>query len=437
MQPVTIGDFVWHDLDADGTQDGDETGAASVRVHLLAADGSPARHVDGSNVEPVLTGLDGSYSFENIRPGEVFVAATFDGEWESSPLGVPDPLAGAADSDLDPDTGESSIITVTSGQVVDALDIGVWRTSSIGDRVFLDVNGNGVQDTEEPGVAEVVLTLFDGAGDAIATTTSDGSGDYRFVGLAPGAYTVQVDPDNGLVLTSPNVGLDPELDSDADPITGEMATVAILSATNLTGQDAGVLERPFLAGRVFVDGDGDGVLDPIEPGIANVTIRLQGNDIAGRPVDLTVDTDAAGRFRFDSIEPSDDAGYSVTEVQPAGWFDGLDSGPDGAVIGDDVVSGLILRDGQPALGINFGELPAASISGEVYVDHSLDGNRQSGEPPIGGVQIVLSGTDDLGAAVDRIELSAADGSVLFASPGHLPPDRNPARRLRRWRRPTG
>ena len=41
-------------------------------------------------------------------------------------------------------------------------DLGLYTYASIGDRVWLDANGNGVQDAGESGMAGVTVELFDG-----------------------------------------------------------------------------------------------------------------------------------------------------------------------------------------------------------------------------------------------------------------------------------
>lgn len=50
----------------------------------------------------------------------------------------------------------------------------------LGNRVWYDLNGNGVQDPNEPGIAGVVMGLYNSAGILIATTTTDANGRYFF-----------------------------------------------------------------------------------------------------------------------------------------------------------------------------------------------------------------------------------------------------------------
>ena len=50
----------------------------------------------------------------------------------------------------------------------------------IGNRVWLDLNGNGVQDANEPGIQGVHVNLYDANGNLVGSTTTDASGDYYF-----------------------------------------------------------------------------------------------------------------------------------------------------------------------------------------------------------------------------------------------------------------
>ena len=50
----------------------------------------------------------------------------------------------------------------------------------IGNRVWNDSNGNGIQDPDEPGLAGVTVRLYNAAGQLIATAVTDSNGEYYF-----------------------------------------------------------------------------------------------------------------------------------------------------------------------------------------------------------------------------------------------------------------
>ena len=103
----------------------------------------------------------------------------------------------------------------------DEAAVTVTPPAKIGDFVWLDKNGNGQQDSGEPGIAGVTVKLLDSTGTTtLQTTTTDGSGLYSFT-VAPGTYIVQfVTPAGGYdKLTAANASAD-ATDSDANTPTG-------------------------------------------------------------------------------------------------------------------------------------------------------------------------------------------------------------------------
>src|SRR5205814_557705 len=79
------------------------------------------------------------------------------------------------------------------------LDFGYYKPAKLGDFVWVDTNGNGIQNSGEPGIAGVTLTLTgttNAGGSVSATATTTSTGYYQFPNLAPGSYTVTVDTGN-------------------------------------------------------------------------------------------------------------------------------------------------------------------------------------------------------------------------------------------------
>jgi len=67
----------------------------------------------------------------------------------------------------------------------------------IGDRVFHDMNENGVQDPNEPGIESVVIVMYDvsSPSEGPYTTTTDASGYYSFGGIKYfNDYRLEIDP---------------------------------------------------------------------------------------------------------------------------------------------------------------------------------------------------------------------------------------------------
>jgi len=96
-------------------------------------------------------------------------------------------------------------------------------TGSIGDYVWEDENGDGIQDASEVGIAGITVTL---SGPVNATTTTDGSGGYLFSNLPAGTYTVTVGTPAGFTASPSGQGGDPNKDSNGSPASVTLPTNA-------------------------------------------------------------------------------------------------------------------------------------------------------------------------------------------------------------------
>jgi len=196
---VSVGNRVWYDDNIDGVQDPGETGVAGVTVNLLNADGTPVTDLAGNPVGPVTTDANGNYLFDNLPAGDYYVQFDLGTLPVDSIVTAPD--AGSddgADSDADPATGETaSTGDLAAGEEDLTLDMGIYRPASIGDTVWEDLNADGIQDAGEPGIAGVIVELFNSDGTPATdmngnpmTTTTDVNGNYLFEDLYPGDYYV-------------------------------------------------------------------------------------------------------------------------------------------------------------------------------------------------------------------------------------------------------
>ena len=113
----------------------------------------------------------------------------------------------------------------------------------IGDRVWLDTDGDGVQETGEPGVAGVSVQLYDGQNQLVATTVTDQDGKYQFTDLEAGAYTLYFIPLTGYGFCPQNKG-DDSTDSDANPATGMTSPFTLVPGTVDLDWDAGLVPEP-------------------------------------------------------------------------------------------------------------------------------------------------------------------------------------------------
>lgn len=214
--------------------------------------------------------------------------------------------------------------------------------ASMGDRVWLDSNGNGLQDSSEAGFSGVTVKLLNASGAVVATTTTDAAGNYLFQGLLPGQYKVQVVTPDGYKFTTADAGTNDAIDSDVvwngtGTNTGTSALVTLAAGENNTSVDAGLKVCLVKVGdTIWWDANGNGVQDTGERGVAGVSVKLTsaGSDgVFGTADDSvrTTTTDANGKYAFDDVawgkykltlDTPD--GFAVTKAD-AGTNDAVDS----------------------------------------------------------------------------------------------------------------
>ena len=97
---------------------------------------------------------------------------------------------------------------------IDDIEVDVVLGASIGDFVFNDLDGDGIQDFGEPGIPGVMVLLYDEFGNLVEATETDMNGMYLFEDVLPGDYYLVFElNDEDLQPTVPNVGND-DFDSD-------------------------------------------------------------------------------------------------------------------------------------------------------------------------------------------------------------------------------
>ena len=390
---VTISGLAWEDFDRDGlyeplSEPRNERTLAGITV-TLASPGGGVYAITQTN-------SSGQYTF-TAAPGTYLLQFDKPAGYDFTIQDANNNLSDTIDSDVDPATGRTVTFTLSSGQQATTWFAGyVPRPATLAGHKFHDLDGDGVWDQNEPPMEDWTIYLdLDGDGqlsaaDMVSGTTASGA--YTFT-VYPGTYTIREVVPTGWRYVVPE--------------TGEFV-VTVSAGQVVTGLDFGNQQLGAITGRKYEDVNGNGDIDPGEPGVAGWTVWLDMNgngDIdTGEP---WTTTNASGYYTFTNVIPGV---YTVTEEIRPGW---TQTEP-----GDNQPQVVTVTAGQSAYA-PFGNARLVTISGLAWEDIIYNGILDSGEPTseplLAGVTVTLASP---GGGVYAITRTNSSGQYTFTvAPG--------------------
>jgi protocatechuate 3,4-dioxygenase beta subunit len=402
-QDVTIGNFVWNDVNDDGIQQNGEAGINGVTLTLTGTDAGGNQVTDHAT-----TAGNGAYLFtEAAGTYTVTVdASNFTGTGALATYSASPTLVGT-DRTVDSNTNPSATnpTTLPQGGSDLTVDFGYHQPVTIGNFVWDDANDDGIQDNGEAGINGVTLTLTgtDGAGNAVTDhATTAGNGAYLFT-EAPGTYTVTVDASNftgtGALATytaSPTlVGTDRTVDSNTNPSATNPATLT--GGGSDPTVDFGYHQDVTIGNFVWNDTNHDGIQENGEPGINGVTLTLTGTDGSGNPVTDHVTTSGNGGYLFSEAPGTYTVTVDASNFNPGGALAGFTPSPtlqggDTTLDSNPNPSGTTpttLSSGGSDTTVDFGYFQGLSIGDFVWNDANNNGRLDGGETGVNGVSVTL------------------------------------------------
>ncbi|RJP26792.1 MAG: hypothetical protein C4536_15220 [Actinobacteria bacterium] len=241
---------------------------------------------------------------------------------------------------------------------------------------YVDSNGNGELDADEPALAGVTVKLYryDSMEQAalvssqfaglvlVAETITDENGYYHFAGLEPGEYMVEEVVPEGMYATSANP-------VDVSVEEGEKEEVDFLNArmAGVSGEKLDFSTQEPVAGVKFV---------------------LEGEDFYKEAF-----SGEDGSFDFGWVMPGD---YRLYEVVPAGW-----------VAVNESEHEMELENGDEEHFV-FLNKRLSAVYGYKWLDANADGIHQEGEPALSGVKIILDGE-----GINEERMTDGNGYFIF------------------------
>ena len=256
---VLIQSRVCNDIDLDGIGEPSDPGFDGITVSLFSCNNP------GTPVATTVTDSNGQYSFDGLTAG--CYRLSFD---------VPNGYF-VIDNPLVNPNGFSDDFFVNFGECFTDGEVCLTMAQAgLGNFVFHDLNGDGIQDFGEPGIPDVKVSIFNDNGVLLDVQFTDFMGQYLFDGLNPGHYYLQFAAPEGFSATEANEGNNDNNDSDVDNSNG-------FGTTSLVWLDAGELDLSWDAGFyrcvpigdfIWNDDNSNGRQDFVENGINGVKVNL-------------------------------------------------------------------------------------------------------------------------------------------------------------------
>jgi uncharacterized surface anchored protein len=273
-----------------------------------------------------------------------------------------------------------------SGQA--AVNVTIIQNPGIAGTVWLDSNGNAVQDNGEGGVSGVTVYLTNSSNTTIGTATTDATGSYSFNGLTAGTYSVQFVAPSGYSFST----------AASDTVT--------LTGGQTENINAGLFQPDSVSGDVWIDSNANAVQDAGEGALASVTVNL----VSGGTTISTAVTDANGDYSFAGLSPGD---YTVQFTAPANYEFSTPSS-----------EAFTLVSGQSEQ-VDAGVFQDGTVSGIAWLDNNANGVLDAGENGLAGVTVYLldntsatvgSGTTDSSGNYSITNVPPGSYIVQFAPP---------------------
>ncbi len=290
---------------------------------------------------------------------------------------------------------------------------------TIGDRVWLDANRNGLRDNGEAGVANIRVILLNSDGTEVARTTTDANGEYSFTNVVAGDYSIRFEnlpTDN--TFTTQDVGDNENVDSDvnAQGISNTF-TVATGNSINIS---AGILSKSDHTNNITATNDREEVSST-----GDVRFNVLDNDIDNNTEDsCSIETGSVVLSELAGAELSDDGKMLVVNNQ--GMWSVNNAGvvtftPDNGYTNSPTpisyhISDSCGNDSNEATItlIRQGTNPTThfTIGDRVWLDANRNGLRDNGEAGVANIRVILLNSD--GTEVARTTTDA-NGEYSFTN----------------------
>ncbi len=372
-----VSGMVWVEKTVDGEWIG-ESGLSDARVSL------EQRSADGAvtTIGSVSTGKDGAYAFSSLPDGEYRLRVEAAGEYHFTLYGL-----GSSALPAQGNVSYTPYFTIRNGGNAE-YNFGVTQNyATVSVVAFEDANANGGRLTSEPKIRSAKVEVqyeLDGEWHTIASAATDKDGEAVIRDLSPGTYRLFVTLPGNYVVGPLGQKINlfyncllPNADNTGYSEPFEAAT------RETVGIGIGAVMGGSVSGKIWLDGDFDGVMDAGEGGARNVTVTLYSYE---KDLTRVLYTEADGAYSFSGVHPGE---YELRFDLPDGTIFTL---PGTTLISDIASQGSVYitvqAEKNTEAGI-VGVMPAASLTLNLYRDDNLNGVWDEGEAPVSGAIVTV------------------------------------------------
>ncbi|NNF34539.1 MAG: hypothetical protein HKN68_10545, partial [Saprospiraceae bacterium] len=261
----------------------------------------------------------------------------------------------------------------------------------LGNKVWVDLNANGLQDEGEQGYPGLEIRLYTAEGAFIDATVSDSLGNYLFEELAQDDYYIEVDLPEAYLFSPINLTID-SLNSDIDESNGSgTSRIFTLGDDDNLDIDIGLAEELIIGDFVWEDCNANGLQDEDEKGIQEVEVHLFQNDIQL----ATTSTDSSGYYEFNKLYVGT---YSMEFLTIQEWIPTIQVGGNPQLDSDidemASIGNITFLEGGVQDTVDAGFFRYGSIGDFVWLDQNRNGIQDAGEEGLEGTEVrLLNGSE--------------------------------------------
>lgn len=365
---------------------------AGVTVKLVREDDS----IYGEEV----TGEDGIASFTDLEPGTYRIRAELPDGMIFSKKGRKTGIDGSCTGLSAEGTQDSDPFEVGAGETYET-GISVQTGVYVSGTCWIDENGDGIMDDDEPRASGVQITM-EGQKNGLSYETRSGeNGEWKIERVRPGFYDLTAYAPEGMMFTrySKTGGKNRSIFT----AEGKSKATKKLDTNNgepATDQNIGFTTEASVSGICFLDANYNGLYDEGEKPMAGVKVtaikQLKDEEVAvtysGEDGRYTLSGLRSNTYKIRVVLPDDGCNFSKVTDDPLGnHFEARPSRR------ENFWNDFVVEDGKKHT-VNVGVIYYGSVSGTVYLDDDFSAALNGKEKVVQGVAVTL--VDAAGETVD-------------------------------------